>query len=355
MGILIAILAVIAVLFTVISFHELGHFFAARAAGVKVLEFGIGLPPRLFAIKRGDTEYSFNLIPLGAFVKPLGEQDPTIPGSLASKSPWTRMMVSAAGPLANGLLAFFLLAASLMIPTEVVVGGEGVKVMRVNEGSPAKEAGVQSGDVILSIDGKEINDFEDMRQAINDSPEGEEITLLLQRDGEEVATSLQPKFDPELDQKVIGVGIWWVTPYTEPQRYPFLQALASSGQVLIDTPTMLKESIQAIRDNPGEALVGPVGAAQITGEMAKFGLSAVVALAGILSLGIGLFNLFPIPPLDGGGIMVAGLEGVRRGKRLSPRAMRLAYAVGTTLLLTIFIVVTYNDIFRLIRGESLIP
>jgi len=353
MVIAIAIVAVIVVLFTIIFFHELGHFVAARAAGVKVLEFGIGFPPRLFAVKRGDTLYSFNLILLGAFVKPLGEQDPTIQGSLAGKSPWIRMGVNAAGPVANGLLAFVLLAVSLMIPTEVIVGGEGVKVMRVTEGSPAMEVGILPGDVILRINEREISDFEEMRNAI-DEAEGV-ITVLLQRGGEQIPISLQPAVDPETGQKLIGVGIWWVTPYTEKQRYPFLQAFALSGKVLLHTPSMLRDVIVAVKESPGESVVGPIGAAQITGEMAKFGLSAIVAMAATLSLGIGLFNLFPIPPLDGGGILVAGLEGIRRGKRLSPRAMRLAYAIGTALLVSIFIVITYNDILRLIRGESLLP
>jgi regulator of sigma E protease len=108
--------------------------------------------------------------------------------------------------------------------------------------------------------------------------------------------------------------------------------------------------------NPRDSLVGVVGAADITGEIIKIGgISLIIALAGSLSVGIGLFNLFPIPPLDGGGIVVAGLEWLRRGKPLSPRAIRLAYAIGTALLLTLFVLVTYNDILRWIQGGSFFP
>lgn len=440
MGVFLTIIIIAVVLLTIIFFHELGHFIACRAAGVTVLEFGIGIPPRLFAFKRGDTEYSLNLIPLGAFVKPVGEQDPTIQGSLASRSPWVRMGVSAAGPLANGLLAFVLFSISLMIPMEVVVGN-GVMVNQVSTGSPAEEADVLAGDIIMSVDGKDIHSSTDLRDAINSSEEGSEITLLLNRDGDEISRSLVPEYDPEEHRLMMGVLIGqlgvmvdqvdegspaeeagiqpgdvvltvdgkriynsedlseainsgeqgeeltlllqrgseliskdlvpefapetgqlsigvdgrWVETYTEKQRYPFLQAMATGGEYIIHMPSMIVDSFNTMGGDFSDAVVGPVGVVQIAGETTKYGASAIIGLAGLISVGIGLFNLFPIPPLDGGGILVAAVEGARRGKRLSPRAMQLTYAIGAAFLITIFFVVTYNDILRLIRGDSVLP
>jgi len=438
MGAVLTIIIVVAVLFTVIFLHELGHFFACKLAKVKVLELGIGFPPRLFAFKRGDTEYSLNLIPLGAFVRPVGEQDPTIPDSLASKSPWARMGVSAAGPLSNGLLAFVLFSISLMIPMDVIVG-DGVMVNQVDLGSPAEEAGIQPGDIIISINGDEIHGSLDIRDAIKSSEEGEELPLVLKRGGEEITTKVVPEYDPDEDRRIIGIlmnqlgvmvtyiepnspaeeaeikiddvilvadgkriydlddlseaisdnegeeitlllqradelitindivpeseggqlsigvdGIW-VDTDTESQRYPFLQAIGKGGEYLVEMPGMMVDAISAMGGDYSDAVVGPVGVVQIAGETTKYGPAAIVGLAGLISVGIGLFNLFPIPPLDGGGMLIAGIEGVRRGKRLSPRATQIAYAIGAAFLFTVFIMITYNDILRLIRGDSVLP
>ncbi len=350
MSTLIAILILIAVLLVTVTLHELGHFLTARAAGAKVVEFAIGFPPRLFGIKRGETQYSLNLIPLGAFVKTTSENDPNVPGSLASLGSWRRMGVYFAGPMANALLAFIVFVAFFMIPTQVVVGSElGVEIMTLTQGYPAEEAGVQVGDIIKEINGVAIHTSDDLRQAIEGNTG--EITLLLQRDDTEISKSLTP-VDNE-GEMVIGIGYRWPSPYiTETQRYSFWEATYNSGKVIVDTPTLLKD---AILHNPGQAVSGPVGVGQIAVEVLRYGLSNVLLLLALINLGIGLFNLFPIPPLDGGGMLVALIEGIRRGKRLSLRATQLAYTIGAVILITLIVVITYNDILRLIKGESFVP
>ncbi len=436
MNIAIVIILFILTLFVVISLHELGHFIAARRAGVKVEEFGLGFPPRLFGIKRGETVYSVNAIPLGAFVKSTGENDPTVPGSLASKGPWSRLGIYAAGPLVSIFLAFILLSAFFMLPTGVIAGN-GVMVHSVMVGSPAEEAGIEPGDIILEVNGNVVGSWGDMQSMVNSSKEGEKITILLQRDGIQKSTSLEPRFDPSLGRQAIGIVLCWnvvkqvdkgspayeagIVPgdsilgingqpiynpesmssalasveegqeiqlvllrgqekisatlirasgvkqstlmgaelrwvdgiHIEQERLSVWRAAHLGGGFIINMPEMIIDSIPEIKEDPGKALVGPVGAGQLTIEAVKsFGCSNMLFMAGIISLGLALFNFFPIPPLDGGGMLVALIEGIRRGKRLSPHAMRLAYTIGTTFLITLMVLITFNDILRLIKGEG---
>lgn len=435
MSIAIIIISFIVALFVIILLHELGHFIVAKHAGVKVEEFGIGFPPRLFGIKRGETIYSVNAIPIGAFVKTAGENDPSVPRSLASKGPWTRLGVYAAGPLVNIFLAFILLSAFLMLPTSVVAGN-GVMVHSIVENSPAAGAGIEPGDIILEINGEPIYTWGDMQDILKASKEGEEITLLVQKDGSQGETRLEPKFDPELQRRLLGVLLCWnmvnqveegspayeagIRPgdtilsineqpvysnasmsnvlssvevgeemrlvllrgqetvssslvkepdfahqlsgvelgwvdgtHIEQERLPTWRAVYLGGSYIIHMPLLIIDAIPLIKEDPGKALVGPIGAGQLTVEAVRAsGFSSMIFMASIISLGLGLFNLLPIPPLDGGGMLVALVEGARRGKRLSPRAVRLAYTIGTAFLIIVMVVVTFSDVLRLVTGGS---
>lgn len=430
MSVALIIVSFIVVLFVLVSSHELGHMVAAKRAGVKVEEFGIGFPPRLFAIKRGETSYSVNLIPLGAFVRTPGENDPAVPGSLASKGPWTRLGVYAAGPIVNVVVAFIILSVFFMLPYDVV-RGDGIMVNHVSERSPAEEEGVKPGDVILKIDEQEVRERKDVQEALN-SNGGEEKSILVSRGREQFEIDLAPEFDSDEGQYIMGVLLWWgivtevesgssaeeagISPgdtivgidgkqiisdatmfaaldaaegkeevslillrdgedisktlkpspqgvfeltgigtqwvshtQSETERRPIWQAIYRGGHFVVRVPYLIKESIPIIREDPGKAVAGPIGAAQLTVEAVKAsGFGNVLLLAGIISIGLALFNFIPIPPLDGGGMLIGLIEGVRRGKRLSARTVRLAYVAGTALILTLFVGIMYNDIVRLI-------
>jgi regulator of sigma E protease len=141
--------------------------------------------------------------------------------------------------------------------------------------------------------------------------------------------------------------------HIEKPRLPLWQAFYRGGDYIVHYPSLMKEAIPLIREDPSKAVQGPIGAGQLTVEVVKsFGFNSVLLLGGVISICLALFNFIPIPPLDGAGMLVALIEGIRRGKRLPPRAVRLAYAVGTALIIILFVVVTFNDILRLIRGEN---
>jgi regulator of sigma E protease len=431
----IIIILFLMTLFVAICLHELGHFLAARRAGVKVEEFGIGMPPRLFGIKRGETIYSLNAIPIGAFVKAAGEDDPTVPRSLAGKGPWTRLGVYAAGPLVNILLALVFFSAFLALPVSVVAGN-GLMVHSIAANSPAEEAGIKPGDIILEVDGQPVRRWRDMQNILRTVEEGAEIRVLLLRNGQEEQITLPPKFDqfdPGTQRRIIGVFCWNMVrqveegslPYEagirpgdtilsingqvvyndesmsralraveegekinlvllrdgktvpillsddgyeilpgvemrwvdgagiEQERLPVWMAIFFGASYIIYMPVLIIEAIPVIIERPDLALVGPIGAGRLTVEAVRAaGLSNILFMAGMISLGLAIFNLFPVLPLDGGGMLVAFIEGLRGGKRLSPKTVRLARYIGTALLIALVVLVTFSDVYRLIIGEG---
>jgi len=434
MSVAVIIILFIVALFVAMCLHELGHFITAKRAGVKVEEFGIGIPPRLFGIKRGETIYSVNAIPLGAFVKAAGENDPTVPRSLAGKGPWTRLGIYAAGPLVNVFLAFILLSAFFALPYSVIAG-DGLMVHAVEENSPAEEAGIESGDIILEIEGQPVHRRGDVQEIVNSVEEGAEVTLLLLSNGQVEEITLKPELDPESQLLKIGVWPWWNIvsnvgagspayeagirdgdtilsingqviyndesissalhsieegeeiklvllregketslsltnvgyqslpgvdlrwvegAHFEQERLPVWRAVYLGARDIIYMPVLIVEAIPQIIKSPDTALVGPIGAGQLTVEMVRSsGFSSILFMASIISLGLAIFNFLPIPPLDGGGMLVAFIEGCRRGRRLSTRTVRLAYTIGTAFLIGLVILVTFVDIWRLPRGFGL--
>ena len=163
---MLTVLISIAILLFLVAAHEFGHFTTAKLSGVRVDEFGFGFPPKLVGKKLGETEYSLNLLPFGAFVRIPGEEDPKVKGGLASRSPGTRLLVMGGGALVNILIAFVLFTAALMIPKQVVVGGQEVQIKRIMPDTPAAQAGLQVNDIILIVNGQAVKTTDDMRQLI---------------------------------------------------------------------------------------------------------------------------------------------------------------------------------------------
>jgi regulator of sigma E protease len=351
---LVNIVVFVLILGLLIFVHEAGHYAAARLSGVKVEEFGIGYPPRIFAIRRGETEYSLNWIPLGGFCKLLGEEDPSESRSLASKRPLTRLFVLGAGPVMNAVLPIVLLTIAFMIPRQVVVGD--VIIEEVAPNSPAAEAGIEAGDTIVTMNGREVRNTGDL---IYDTHLGlgEEIALELEdKDGALRVVTLVPRWNPPEGEGPIGVGLTMVNVSEVSEAYPFWEAVPMSATTLGETFELIRNEVRSwFARGTAPQVGGPVAIFQLTGEANEAGPSYLLQFAAFFSLNLAIINLFPLPALDGGRIVFVLLEVVRRGKRVSARTEGLVHLIGFAMIIGLMLVITYFDVLRVMRGESLVP
>lgn len=355
------------VLSVLVFVHEFGHYWVARRCGVKVEEFSIGFGRELFGWNdRAGTRWKFCLIPLGGYVKMYGEADasnnPTSADfadnqttltpeqraeSFVYKTVGQRAAIVAAGPVANFLFAIVVLATLFSTfgqPfTPPIVGS-------VVEGSAAAEAGLQAGDRINAIDGAGIQRFEEVQHWIGLNA-GKTITLTIERAGETLMLRATPRvefIDTTVGGKAqvgrLGIG----RAGTEFQRHDPLtavwQAVRESGAMITGTLQALGQMISGSRS--ASELGGPILIAQMSGQSAEGGIPSIVWFMAILSINLGLINLFPIPMLDGGHLVFYGIEAARR-RPLGDGAQRVAYRVGLAMVLTFVIFATWNDLNRL--------
>ena len=350
----LTIVSFIGILIVLVFAHEFGHFITAKLARVKVEEFGIGFPPRIFSFKRGETTYSINAIPLGGFTKMVGEEDPSLPGSLASKSIPIRVLVLSAGSLMNILLPVFLFAISFMIPHNVIL--EKVQVQEVAQGSPAQTAGIEPGDTILEINGHTIQNRADVGYYIQ-LYLGTQVSILLQR-GEQSPNevNLVPRWNPPAGQGATGISITGVDSTTSRESVPIWKAVPSSIVHCWDILVLFRnEVIRWFIGGTAPQITGPIGIAEITGQVAKAGVSPLLEFAALISINLAIINIFPFPGLDGGRLIFVFLEWVRRGKRISPKREGLVHLIGFAVLLLLILVVSYYDIAHIIQSGSALP
>ena len=389
-------LLIFPILGALVLFHELGHFATAKLFGIKVLEFGFGFPPKLFGIPYRGTIYSINLIPLGGFVRMLGEEDPTDPESFARQSVGKRMIVLAAGSAMNLILPVIIFTVLFTLPHETLLGGS-VTITSVAPNSPAQEARLRAGDVILSVDGEVVISPSELIDLAKNKG-GQPIVLSVRKASGVTGLSTSPEFattqtvsvvprtkpprlkvveevtDPQtqvsvadasrydsrlevgdtMTQGAIGVMIglsnakFGMT--TEPVWTAVVSSVKTIWAVLSFTWSGIADGITT-RTNPG--IAGPVGIAQATGEIVEEGgFSQVYQMAAILSISLGVLNMLPIPALDGGRFLFVVIEWLRRGKRVSPKKEGLVHLVGFAVLIGLILVITFFDISKIISGES---
>jgi regulator of sigma E protease len=407
--------------------HEFGHFIMAKRAGVRVEKFSLGMGPKLFGYKKGDTEYVISALPLGGYVKMAGEnpdEEPTgASDEFQSKSVWQRAKIAATGPLTNILLAFLVMPLVFMIGTY----SEGpAKVGYVEKGSPAERAGFQAGDVITEINGRSINDWTKALSLIAVNPETE-VSVTVEREGRKQNLSLRPFSATELkigisglvpdlpaevgrlkpgfpaeqaglkvndrilsvDGKTVyhwnqfsslvrdskGRKLSLVIERDGTRRTVVIEPREDGGRHVIGVEPVVRlvfkkhgffESIKLGFDKTVESvdltfitlkklltfnlsiktLGGPVMIAQMSGQAAAAGLSTFLSLLAMISISLGVLNLLPIPILDGGLILFLIIEAIRK-KPLSRRTMEIAQSIGAAALITLIVVVSYNDIMRM--------
>ncbi|MBI4118462.1 MAG: RIP metalloprotease RseP [Parcubacteria group bacterium] len=363
-----SIVLFIAILIVLILVHEFGHFVVAKRAGIRVDEFGIGFPPKLFGKKYGETEYTVNALPFGGFVRIFGENpdEESLHGedkgrSFVNKPKWIQAVVITAGVFSNVLLAWVLISFGLMaglpvsegtIPRGGVLENAQLTVISVLDNSPAAKAGLLPGDRILSLivggetvtkpDAKTMQSF---IQAHDSAP----ITVAYVRNGD---ISLEALVTPErgVVGDLPGVGITMDVIGTV--HLPFLQALwegaRMTGMLLLAIVTSFASLIASMFNGTADfsGLAGPVGIAGIVGDAADFGFVYLLSLTAFISLNLAVINLVPFPALDGGRLFFLGIEALK-GSPISPRITNVAHFFGFVILIGLMLAVTYNDLVRL--------
>jgi regulator of sigma E protease len=350
---LVAVVGFLGILIVLIMSHELGHFFAAKKFGVKIKELGLGYPPRLWSIKRGETVYSINAVLLGGFTKMLGEEDPSQPGSLASKGIGARMVVMSAGSLMNALLPVLLLSISFMIPHDLVI--EKVLVSEVMPNSPAALAGIQPGDQIVEVNWVTVHNMGDLKRFIYANL-GREMDIRVMHPNLTTENfQLRPRWKVPGDQTATGLVAMTKNSQVIQRRYPFWFAIPLAIDETVGIFIIFKNVlISMLLGLIPVVITGPVGLAQIIGEIAKGGIHPLLQFAALFNASVALLNLFPLPALDGGRIAFVVLEWIRHGKRVSARVEGMIHGIGFALLLAVSILITYQDVLRIIHGETIL-
>jgi len=351
--VILTIVVGVIVLSVLIIVHELGHFFAAKATGVPVEEFGVGFPPRAYGRKWRSTLYSINWIPFGGFNKISGEVDPTVPKGLASRGYGVRLLVLGGGIVMNLLLPFVLLSVAYMVPHDIVSGQ--VTVEEVAPDSPAEMAGIQAGDTIISVEGHEIKNGGDISRYIQLNL-GTEINLTVEHaDATTETVELTPRWRPPEGEGAVGIGYTTENAVIVSESYPPWEAVPIGARSCIESLVLYKNGIFGmIMGTIPFKPAGPVGIVQVAGEVAHSGISPVLELTAFISIAIAITQLIPFPALDGGRILFVLLEWIRRGKRVSAKTEGIVHSIGFMILLALLVLITYQDIFRWISGGSLL-
>ena len=346
-------LEMIGLVVILVVIHEFGHFATAKLFGVRVHEFGIGFPPKFLGIRKGETEYTLNLIPLGGFVKLAGENDPEEPRSLASKPALVRGIILSAGSFMNVVLAIAIFSVLFMVPNDVTVGD--VIIEEVNAGSPAEGAGLLAGDRVISADGHEVESINELAARISRNL-GSDLSITVDRGGATKKVSLVPRWRPPEGEGAAGVFLRLENYSIETRSDPFWKAVPKGvgevGTVLSLIWNSLTQWVRGDAPFPGS---GPVGIVSGTHEVVEQnGVLVLIPIAALLSVSLAIFNILPIPALDGGRLLFVVIESVRRGKRIPPEKEGLVHMIGFALLIAMVLAISYNDVLRIIRGESFV-
>jgi regulator of sigma E protease len=366
-GILGYIVPFLFVLTIVVFFHELGHFLVARWCGVKVLTFSIGFGPELFGFNdRHGTRWKLSAIPLGGYVKFFGDENAaSVPDqaaisqmteeerrvSFVHQSVGKRAAIVVAGPLANFVLAIMIFAGLFMI-----YGKQNTlaRVDTIQPESAAAAAGFQPGDIVLSINGRPIESFAEMQRIVSTSA-SEPLTVVVDRGGQKVTLKAVPALKEVKDNfgNVHRIGVLGISRSLAPDDVKFepVNPIRAVGLGAKETWFVIERTMSYLGGviagrEAADQLGGPIRIAQVSGQVATAGFSALMHLAAVLSVSIGLLNLFPVPLLDGGHLLFYAIEAIR-GRPLSERTQEYGFRIGLAIVVMLMIFATFNDIVHI--------
>lgn len=361
------ILPFLFVLTLVVFFHELGHFLVARWCGVAVSTFSVGFGPEIWGFNdRKGTRWRLSWIPLGGYVKFLGDDNEAgVPDrdaftrlppeerakTFQAKSVGKRAAIVAAGPIANFILAIVIFTAVFAIYGRPLTTP---RVDSVVAGGAAERAGFKPGDLILTVDGTKIESFTDLQRIVSVST-GSALTIVIRRDGQEMALTATPELKEISDSfgnkhkvGVLGIQRSPTTDDTTVERYSLpgaVQLAASETWFVVDRTVSYLVGVVVGRES-ADQLGGPIRVAEISAQVATIGFVALINLAAVLSISIGLLNLMPVPMLDGGHLLFFAIEAIR-GRPLSDRAQDIGFRIGFVAVIALMIFATSNDISQL--------
>ncbi len=324
---LTTIFSTVIVLGILVFVHELGHFLLAKKLGIGVLTFSLGFGPKLIGRKFGETQYQISVFPLGGFVKLVGEnpeeevKEEDRCRSFSFAPIWKRALIIGSGPFFNFFLAILIFSLiNIFVGIPLLPSS---KIGEVSPGLPAESGGLKKGDIVLSIDGEAITKWDDLSKIIRGS-KGKPLLLKVNRDGEVLEIKVTPKpsiqknlFGEEIETFIIGI-----TPHDEVGIVKIIQRVI-----------------------PAQEIGSPIMIAKLAGEQARKGILSLALFTAIISINLGLINLFPIPILDGGHFLFLGLEAILR-RPLSIKKMEIAQQVGLIFIILLMLFAIYNDLIR---------
>ena len=351
---LISLIAVIIVFSILILSHELGHFLMAKKMGVKVEVFSLGLGPKLWSIKKGETEYAISAIPFGGYVKMAGEE----PGEALKGEEWEfyskpiykRFNIVVAGSVINYILGFVLFCMVFMAGAPVPTS----RIGRVLEGYPAEKVGLKENDKIIEIDGTKIKYWEEVLNIIHKKKEREITTLLVERNGDVLTFAVSGKSEEQKDifgrpvrMTLIGIG-----PSNEVDfvRYGFGKSVTMGARTTWNITSLTYKAIWGMLTGALsiKAVSGPIGIFAVTGKFARMGIVPLLWISAVISVSLAIINLLPFPVLDGGHIIFLGVEKLK-GRPIDRKVQEVIQQVALVLLITFVLVVSWNDILRFIK------
>ncbi|WP_343348150.1 RIP metalloprotease RseP [Terrisporobacter petrolearius] len=334
------IIAALLLFGVIILIHEFGHFIFAKKNGITVHEFSIGMGPKLYGKEKNGTMYSIRILPIGGYVSMEGEdEESNKPGSFGTKSILQRASVIFAGPFFN-----LVLAVIFLIPVFIYMGSP-TTTLEILDNTPASKADLQTGDIVKSINGKEINSWNEFTKIISSS-KGEELSIAVDRNNKIVKVNVMPEKNKDGTYK-IGVTYKKDRSIISAIKQSFIQ----TGQITIQMITFLKQMITGTV--PGgftNSVAGPVGVISIVSGAAKTGIMNLLYLGSIISLNLAIINLVPFPALDGGRLLLLFIEWIRGGKKINPDKEAMINMIGFCALMAFMVFITYNDVTKLFKG-----